>query len=75
MIKKEPAWTFQGSRHQSSADNIPGPGSYNPSSNNLDSPPNFSMGKSSRGFAFKATNPGPGAYSPNTSGKLSPRAT
>jgi hypothetical protein len=75
MIKKEPAWTFQGGRLPDKKFSVPGPGAYNPSSIHLENPPGCMIGKSSKTAKSITINPGPGSYSPNSSSKLSPRAT
>lgn len=75
MIKKQPAWTFQGGRKSPCKDAYPGPGTYSPSSVNQESAPGCKIGRSARSIKLSTENPGPGAYTPRDNRKLSPRAT
>ncbi|OMJ81406.1 hypothetical protein SteCoe_18142 [Stentor coeruleus] len=57
-----PAWTFRGRSEDKNNFTTPGPGNYNPTLCNLEKPPNFKIGTSSRPALLSSTTPGPGTY-------------
>lgn len=65
MRKTSPAWSFRGRNSQLLEEPVPGPGSYSPSQNHMETTPSFRIGTAERlNGRIKFSNPGPGNYDP-----------
>ena len=74
MRKSSPAWSLRGRTADPTLNEVPGPGTYNPTIIHLDKSPEYRIGKSNRLVHKSIEIPGPGSYNPGIPGKLSPRA-
>lgn len=62
-----PAWTFAGKSQEKNTNDMPGPGSYNPSISKFENSPNYKIGTSSRTDFLVSSAPGPGSYETKSS--------
>ena len=65
MKESAPFWSFSGRNCYSHLESVPGPGTYSPTSVDLQKSPNYHVGTSQRkSLDYINLTPGPGSYSP-----------